>query len=365
MTGLTFVASLGAIQGVMLLLSILFRFRHKKNLALALLLLVFSVRLVTIPTWNPDILLSYPVLFPLTTPLPFLFAPLLWWYIRELCSDTLATPRPLILLFLPYLMETAAVTITLLSMAAVEYELFIHNVFSGNPPLWLPVRNGLKVLVNVCYMVAAGRIAFGKKSAILSSSRRLWLRSLIILPSVVLIFFASVAVFPGASEALAGGSPAPFMILAITMAGLIYGISILMLIVPDLIQVTLKSVTSEQVCSEKECEYLVQRLDNRLNEAAFRNPNLLLTDLAAEFKVHPNRLSYAINHSCHTSFRTLLNSRRLEYFLEQIVQGALKKQSILDLAFESGFPSKTTFNRVFKEQMEMSPSEYMRELKSS
>jgi AraC-like DNA-binding protein len=40
------------------------------------------------------------------------------------------------------------------------------------------------------------------------------------------------------------------------------------------------------------------------------------------------------------------------------MNGALENENILGLAFESGFPSKSTFNRVFKESYGVAPSLY-------
>jgi hypothetical protein len=80
MSGLELVATVGAVQGFLLLVLVGLRFRRRENLPLAVLLLVYSVRMGTIPLWNPATMTQYPWLFPVTTPLPFLFGPLLWWY---------------------------------------------------------------------------------------------------------------------------------------------------------------------------------------------------------------------------------------------------------------------------------------------
>lgn len=300
---LSLISSIGALQGGILLLWILLKFRHRKNLPMALLLIVFSIRLATIPTWNRNIMSEYPWLYPTTAPLPFLFGPLLWWCVREIVDNTTKIPRRLYLHFLPYLMEVLAVVVTLLSMNSAEYNSFLNSVFSGHPPLWMTVRNALKVLLNSVYIVLAGKIAFGKKVKRLSPAKRVWIRSLIILPSIVLLSFSYVALFPFATE--------------------------------------------------------------RLAEGAYQDPGLSLADLAAELKIHPNRLSYAVNHCRHISFRELLNSRRLAYFSERIEEGAHQHQSLLEIAFEAGFPSKSTFNRVYKEKKGISPTEYMRKKKLS
>ena len=41
-----------------------------------------------------------------------------------------------------------------------------------------------------------------------------------------------------------------------------------------------------------------------------------------------------------------------------------KEKTILELAFESGFNSKTTFNRVFKEKIGMTPQDFRKKMVS-
>ncbi len=365
MQALILIASLGAIQGFIILLSILFRFRHGKIMPLALLLIVFSVRLATIPTWNLDILLKLPWIYPMTAPLPFLFGPLLWWYIRELGSDRLKTPKPLFIHFIPYFLELSALVFTLISMSASEYQNFITDVFTGNPPLWLPVRNGLKVILNIVYIVMSGRTAFGVKSEKLSGSKKLCARLLIIIPSGVLAAFAYVALPPSVTQDLAGGIVLPFFILTTSMAVLIYVISFFLLIAPEIsaFEYPKTSGKTEPLCSEIECKNLLDMVSARFTEGVFHNPDLVIRDLASEFEVHPNRLSFAVNRCCGVSFRTYLNRKRLEYFIDQINSDVQKFHPIIDIAFDAGFPSKSTFNRVFKEEMGITPSEFVNSIK--
>jgi AraC-like DNA-binding protein len=366
MNALTVVAMVGTVQGVLLLILIAFRFRHRKNTPLGLLLLVFSIRLVTIPTWNPVSVLNFPGLLPLTTPLPFLFGPLLWWYTREIGPQIVSRPRFLPLHFLAYIAEVAAISFTVISMNPEEYRLFVDAVFTGHPPLWMPLRNAMKVILNTVYLVLAGRIVFGSASANLSPGRRVWLRSLVVVPSIVLVAFSYVAVFPLTSSRLTEGSALPFLILSVAMAGLIYAVSLMMLIAPDIsaLQKDRENREVDPLCTDSECEHLVRLVENRLGDGAFHDPELSLADLATQIQVHPNRLSFAINHTRHVHFRTLLNTRRLDYLTDRIRQGALTDQTLLDLAFEAGFPSKSTFNRVFKETLSMVPTDYAKQFSS-
>ncbi len=359
---LTIVAVAGAIQGFLLLLSIICKRRHRNNLPLSLLLIVFSLRLATIPTWKEEVLLVYPWVYPLTSPLPFLCAPLLWWYVRELMGITFKKMKYAIPLFIPYFFELLAVIFTLSTMNNDEYAVFIKNVFSGNSPTWMIFRNSLKVIYNFIFLFFSGILVFGKKSKKNSVEKKFWLRSLVLLSFIILIFFAYVAVKPVATFHLSDGKPLPFVILSLTMLIFMYAISFRFMVMPEYSffeDLPLKD-TFKQLYTDIECKDLVEKLEKRFADGVFKDPNLSLSDLAVDLEVHPNKLSYAINNCCKQSFRSLLNNKRFEYFCQLVSSGSLKTHTMLSLAFEAGFSSKSTFNRFFKEKTGMSPSEYFK-----
>lgn len=365
MTTLVILALIGAVQGAMVLLLILFKFRHGKNTALALLILVFSLRLGTIPTWNVLFLLDHSWCWPCTTTLPFLFGPLLYWCVRELSRETPA-PLPLWPLhFLPFLIGTVLVGGMILGMSKESYSTFVLNVFRGHPPLWYSVLNGIKVLLNIVYVALTVKVAFGYRSKSLSQVHRRWLHALAIIPSVVLIAFGFVALDPGATARLSGGNIIPFAVLAGIMSIFIYILSFLVLLAPSGLEQGGVPLQYRQkfYLSEEECRKLVDRVKQHLEKGAFKDPDLSEQTLALALHIHPNRLSQAVNRHYRIPFRTLVNRSRLAYFLERVRRGALEKQTILDLAFEAGFPSKSTFNRVFKDEMHLTPTEYEKSLR--
>lgn len=385
---LELLASLGAVQGGLLLVLVALRFRGKKNVPLAVLILVFSLRLGTIPSWNPATLLHYPWVYPLTAPLPFLFGPLLWLYARALVRDHGALPRRWALHFLPYLAELVAVVTTVYTLEGAEYAALIERIFEGTPPIWLPIRNGLKAVVNLTYVVATGMIAFGRAGAHVSRQRRLWLRTLTCIPPLSLVPFAFVSVYSPASAQLAQGEGGVFLILAAAMGLLIYGLTVMVMVAPEAPACPgapspadpahrrpsgrAEDTNREMVpppserkpvgtISPEDCRDLAERAVARLEAGAYKDPELTEARLAAKLGVHPNRLSAAINYTYTLSFRSLLNRRRLRCFTETFSETPERQRTILDIAYGSGFPSKTTFNRVFKEVYGVTPSEWVAE----
>jgi YesN/AraC family two-component response regulator len=91
-------------------------------------------------------------------------------------------------------------------------------------------------------------------------------------------------------------------------------------------------------------------------------PELTLANVAEELKVHPNTLSQVINRIEKRSFFDYINKLRVEEFLEKVAIPDNQKFTLLSLAYESGFNSKTSFNRNFKNIVGKSPSEYLKEI---
>nr|WP_249067161.1 helix-turn-helix domain-containing protein [Halalkalibaculum roseum] len=71
------------------------------------------------------------------------------------------------------------------------------------------------------------------------------------------------------------------------------------------------------------------------------------------------KVSHLINQYLDTTFYNLMNTYRIDMFKEKVKKGELEQKTILALALESGFNSKATFNRVFKQNEGMTPSQYV------
>jgi AraC-like DNA-binding protein len=97
-------------------------------------------------------------------------------------------------------------------------------------------------------------------------------------------------------------------------------------------------------------------------EKLFKEPELTLSDLATRLNIHPNYLSQVINEKEGVNFYDYVNSLRIEEFIQQIALPENKKYTLLTVAYEAGFNSKSSFNRYFKKVTDQSPSEYLRNM---
>jgi len=103
----------------------------------------------------------------------------------------------------------------------------------------------------------------------------------------------------------------------------------------------------------------IQMFENKY----YKNPELTLGQLAEELQVHPNVLSQVINSLEGKSFFDYINELRVDAFKVAVSNNENQKYTLLALAFDCGFNSKTSFNRNFKKATGLAPSEYISKAK--
>jgi len=101
---------------------------------------------------------------------------------------------------------------------------------------------------------------------------------------------------------------------------------------------------------------------NRLMEQKkpFTNPDLTLGEMAEQLDVHPNNLSQVINSVAQKNFYDYINSRRVEEFIYLAGRPENQQFTLLSIAYECGFNSKSSFNRNFRRITGLSPSDYLK-----
>lgn len=96
------------------------------------------------------------------------------------------------------------------------------------------------------------------------------------------------------------------------------------------------------------------------NTCGYRQPKYSLRQLAAEMGLSEQMTSWAINQGGKVSFSDYINSLRLEQ-VKPCLRNKQGNQSIIDIAFDAGFSSKSSFNAVFKRNTGMTPSQYLKQ----
>jgi len=109
--------------------------------------------------------------------------------------------------------------------------------------------------------------------------------------------------------------------------------------------------------NNKYYHHLIELLEK---EKLYKDENLSLKRVADLLEVSVSYMSQIINIVSKKSFSTLINEYRTQEVLEAFQEGKHIRYSLLSIAFDAGFSSKSTFNSVFKNVLGCSPSQYIR-----
>lgn len=111
--------------------------------------------------------------------------------------------------------------------------------------------------------------------------------------------------------------------------------------------------------SKDEIQGLALEIDKYLQqEKAFLDENLNLNQLSEALEVSNQQLSQAINQGLETNFYELINAYRLEEAKAKLTNSEYDHYSILGIALASGFKSKSTFYKLFKQEVGITPTQY-------
>ncbi len=109
----------------------------------------------------------------------------------------------------------------------------------------------------------------------------------------------------------------------------------------------------------------VRRIEAKLEkvldaERLYRDPNLTLRQLSDAVGVTEHRISEVLNHHIEANFYDFINGRRIEEAKLTLQQD--RERTVLDIALEVGFNSKSTFYTAFKKVTGQSPAAFRRSM---
>lgn len=112
---------------------------------------------------------------------------------------------------------------------------------------------------------------------------------------------------------------------------------------------------------EPEVTEIKGQINEFLKRKEYLDPELTLTSMARSLEIPPNKLSEVLSKYSNTSFYDLINSHRIEEIKNAIFDPRYQNWTILAIAFEHGYNSKSTFNSAFKKYTGMTPTQFKRE----
>ena len=112
-------------------------------------------------------------------------------------------------------------------------------------------------------------------------------------------------------------------------------------------------LTNEQISALKSSVTHIMEI-----EKPYLKTDLKLSELAGLLNVSANHLSQFLNQELKTNFYDFINNYRVEEVKKRLINPENADYTILSIAFDSGFSSKASFNRIFKKFTGTTPSHF-------
>jgi AraC-like DNA-binding protein len=105
-------------------------------------------------------------------------------------------------------------------------------------------------------------------------------------------------------------------------------------------------------------EYLDKLISLVESEKPYLDRDLSIQDLAEKTGIPRHHITQVLNEVYGKNFFTFINEYRVKEVISRFSDRKNNNFTILAIAFDAGFNSKTAFNSIFKSQTGMTPSEY-------
>ena len=344
------------------LLLILSSFRtNKANLILGVFMCIANFGLVDAFLQDTGIFEQYPRLIFIPTNCYFLFTPLLALYVARLIGKRMS-----FFLFIPFLLELIAFGVMFSLSPEEKWEIFIsdkYGMYNTYFMLALVLFNAAVLLVILTH------IRMHQSRALKEYSHREgvtldWVRHFIY---ITLGFQAFFLLETCSDIFLTDSSFIPYM----SDLASVFSLSLYIWIgykgakQPEIFlgELELKPPPLKQQVSKPK-ENLVEEFKEMqafvMANKPFKNSKITLNELADQLNIHSKKLSKIINQETEKNFFQYINDLRLAEFKRSVSQQSIKEMTILGLALDAGFNSKSSFNSLFKKSEGITPSEWVK-----
>lgn len=114
--------------------------------------------------------------------------------------------------------------------------------------------------------------------------------------------------------------------------------------------------------SNSSSELYLEKLQSYMDiEKPYLDPDITLTTLADKVTIPYRSLSEVLNDSLGCSFYNFINRYRIKESKRLLQDPSTNQKTILEVLYEVGFNSKSSFNNAFKKETGMTPTQYKKQ----
>jgi AraC-like DNA-binding protein len=357
---------LGAAQGFFLALLLFERKRNQTaNRTLAFLVSFYSVYITDVAFHMMNYQQSFPHLIGVTTGLPFLFGPLHYLYARFMIAPGRRFEKLDWLHFLPFVIMKAYMLPFHLSSAPEKLQ-FMQNMITSGEPFALMCFEWAMILQGNIYLILSLLLLRRYSRTIKDSFSSIekinlsWLRNITIGTASIwfLVFVVNVLVVLGypLTEAV-DQAIAPATSIFIYVMGYL-GLRQQEVLAGDTLLSQAQKYQKSGLSPEHADEHLNRLLQFMEGKKIYTRTDLTLNELAGHLSVPAHHLSQIINDRLQQNFYDFVNHYRVKEAKRRLLDPDSRHLTILAIAYEVGFSSKSVFNTAFKKHAKMTPSQF-------
>ncbi len=314
--------------------------------------------------------------------IPLTFSPILYLYTYYLVSERKKFRALDLLHFLPFVLITLAYFIFFQDVVDFSDESFLRQ----DPYLWVRVTFSIVFLTSVIVytVLTFAKLIVFRRNIETQFSYRDGRLQLFWVNFIAVLFTLSglVVIVAGAYNAIMFKRVVNTALLShIGLTSVAYAISYFGLRQPSLFRSEYASVEeapknkpigkteleSKEVkprFADEEAKVLTERLIAHMSEERpYLNPELTLGELSAQINLAKHELTDLLNVNMGMNFFTFVNEFRLKAVIRRLANSDYDHLTIMAIANDCGFNSKSTFNSLFKQAYYHTPSDYKKMLR--
>jgi AraC-like DNA-binding protein len=384
-------------QGILLSLFLLANKKGNRtaNFFLACLVLLFSVDIGLETLYASPNIKNFSFLIGINDAFFFLYGPLLYFYVYFLTSPQTVSNKRLVPHLLPFLLVLIAY-VPLLFLQNLEFKLMSEGVLpiTENEPSFF-LRNDVRGYVGLAsgfhqliyfgltlWLIKKHQQTIKDAFSAIEKINLSWLKILtfaigvIVAIDVSLFFFVKFGALEFSNAVLFISLIVAFLIYTIGYFGLmqptifshsqttekVQNTEVTATLVEEIPSAEKREKYQKSTLTEAQSEqHLASLLELMQTEQLYLEGELKLLDVAEKLNVSTNNLSQIINEKLGKNFYDFVNEYRVETAKELLLNPKKQHLTLLAIAFDSGFNSKSSFNNVFKKQTSLTPSEFKKQ----
>jgi len=345
----------------------------RNNRLLGILFLLFSLSLGDFAIRISGIEIPNPLLHLIDDGFFFLYGPLLFFYVQGVVFQDFRFRVRQLAHLIPFTAYLGFLVYILFFPDPTEQDQVSQNIESAALPAWMYLAGISIYIYNLSYIWFAyktvktyGRVVRNKFSSLYRVNLN-WLMFVVQSFALITIIAMIHNVIPALKNMVFLYTS--LLILLIYTFYFINRVLVKALKQPEIFAgIELKDVKDKYAGStldeEAKTSINAQLLAILEQEKLYLNPELALQDLAERLQSTPKVLSQVINQCSGMNFFDFVNSYRCEE-VKVLMKNSDLKVTIQEIMFQSGFNSKSSFNKEFKKLTGFTPTEYKKSLKKS